>query len=195
MYARYVKRILDFWIAFLGLLLTSWLFLLIAILIKSTSKGKVLFKQNRTGKDNEPFAIYKFRTMRIDTPKDVPTHLLKDPQQYITGIGNILRKMSLDELPQLINILIGEMAIVGPRPSLLTQSDLNAYRDMNHASSVRPGLTGLAQISGRDELEICKKAALDGEYIKSITFLNDVRICIKTFTLVLKRDGVKEGKH
>ena len=159
-----------------------------------TSPGPVLFKQERVGKNNKNFKIYKFRSMRTDTPKDVPTHMLEDPEQYITKIGKFMRKTSLDELPQLFNILKGEMSVIGPRPSLPNQYDLNDLRDKNGASKVKPGLTGLAQVSGRDELEIDIKAALDGQYVKNITFIGDLKLFFKTFISVLKSDGVKEGK-
>lgn len=194
MYQKFIKRLIDAVMSLLGMLILSPLFFIIAIAIKLTSKGPILFKQKRTGKDNVPFNILKFRTMRIDTPKDCPTHLLENPDQYITSVGKILRKTSLDELPQLWNIFVGDMSIIGPRPSLTTQYDLNELRDKNGASSVKPGLTGLAQISGRDELEISIKAGIDGEYCQNITFLKDLTIFFQTITSVLKSDGVKEGK-
>lgn len=194
MYQNYIKRMIDFIMALIGIIILSPILLILSIIIKVTSPGPILFKQNRVGKDNIEFKILKFRTMRIDTPKDCPTHLLDNPDQYITKVGRFLRKTSLDELPQLWNILVGDMAIIGPRPSLPNQYDLNALRDKNGASNVKPGLTGLAQISGRDELEIDIKADLDGKYIKNITFLGDLRLFFKTFISVLKSDGVKEGK-
>ena len=194
MYSKYIKRGLDCFISLCGLIILSPILLVISICIKCTSKGPVLFKQERTGRNNVPFKILKFRTMRIDTPHDIPTHLLENPDMYITSVGKFLRKTSLDELPQLWNIFVGDMAIVGPRPSLLNQYDLNALRDQNGASSVRPGLTGLAQISGRDELEISMKACLDGKYVENIHFLEDVRLFFGTFVSVLRHDGVKEGK-
>lgn len=194
MYQNYIKRGIDCILSLIGLIILSPILLIIAVIIKMTSPGPVLFRQERMGKDNKHFRIMKFRTMRIDTPKDCPTHMLVNPDQYITKIGHILRKTSLDELPQLWNIFVGDMAVIGPRPSLPNQYDLNALRDQNGASKVRPGLTGLAQISGRDELEISVKAALDGEYVKKISFLTDVRLFFATFTSVLRSDGVKEGK-
>lgn len=194
MYQNYIKRGIDCILSLIGLIILSPILLIIAVIIKMTSPGPVLFRQERMGKDNKHFRIMKFRTMRIDTPKDCPTHMLENPDQYITKIGHILRKTSLDELPQLWNIFVGDMAVIGPRPSLPNQYDLNALRDQNGASKVRPGLTGLAQISGRDELEISVKAALDGEYIKKISFLTDVRLFFATFISVLRSDGVKEGK-
>ena len=194
MYQNYIKRGIDCILSLIGLIILSPILLIIAVIIKMTSPGPVLFRQERMGKDNKHFRIMKFRTMRIDTPKDCPTHMLENPDQYITKIGHILRKTSLDELPQLWNIFVGDMAVIGPRPRLPNQYDLNALRDQNGASKVRPGLTGLAQISGRDELEISVKAALDGEYVKKISFLTDVRLFFATFISVLRSDGVKEGK-
>ena len=194
MYQNYIKRMIDFIMALIGIIILSPILLILSIIIKVTSPGPILFKQNRVGKDNVEFKILKFRTMRIDTPKDCPTHLLDNPDQDITRVGKFLRKTSLDELPQLWNILIGDMAIIGPRPSLPNQYDLNDLRDKNGASKVKPGLTGLAQVSGRDELEIDIKAALDGQYVKNITFIGDLKLFFKTFISVLKSDGVKEGK-
>lgn len=194
MYQNYIKRGIDCILSLIGLIILSPILLIIAVIIKMTSPGPVLFRQERMGKDNKHFRIMKFRTMRIDTPKDCPTHMLENPDQYITKIGHILRKTSLDELPQLWNIFVGDMAVIGPRPSLPNQYDLNELRNQNGASKVRPGLTGLAQISGRDELEISVKAALDGEYVKKISFLTDVRLFFATFISVLRSDGVKEGK-
>lgn len=194
MYQNYMKRGIDCILSLIGLIILSPILLIIAVIIKITSPGPILFRQERVGKNNEHFRIMKFRTMRIDTPKDCPTHLLENPDQYITKIGHILRKTSLDELPQLWNIFIGDMAVIGPRPSLPNQYDLNELRDQNGASAVRPGLTGLAQISGRDELEISVKAALDGEYVKNITFFMDLKLFLGTFISVLRSDGVKEGK-
>lgn len=193
MYRNCIKRILDFFLSLCGLIILSPVFIILSIWIKLDSKGPVLFKQVRVGKDNKPFKIYKFRTMYIDTPKDCPTHLLANPDQYITKAGKFLRKTSLDELPQIINILKGEMAVIGPRPSLFNQTDLNELRDKNGASSVRPGLTGWAQINGRDELEIEVKARLDGEYVQHISFLMDLKCFFGTITSVLKHDGVVEG--
>ena len=194
MYQKYMKRGIDCILSLIGLIILSPILLIIAVIIKVTSPGPILFRQERVGKNNEHFRIMKFRTMRIDTPKDCPTHLLENPDQYITKIGHILRKTSLDELPQLWNIFIGNMAVIGPRPSLPNQYDLNELRNQNGASKVRPGLTGLAQISGRDELEISVKAALDGEYVKNISFFMDLKLFFGTFMSVLRSDGVKEGK-
>lgn len=192
-YRCYMKRFFDSILSALAILVLSWLFIILVIIIKCTSKGPVFFKQKRVGKDKTYFNILKFRTMRIDTPKDVPTHLLTDPDQYITTIGRFLRKTSLDELPQLFNILIGDMAIVGPRPALWNQEDLIAERDLYDANAVRPGLTGLAQVSGRDELPIPVKARYDGEYVDNISLMKDMMLIVKTVGSVLKSDGVKEG--
>lgn len=190
---RIIKWIIDRTLAFMGLIVLSPVFIILMIMIKVTSPGPVLFKQKRVGQYDHLFTIYKFRTMRIDTP-NLPTHLLENPEQYITPIGKIMRKTSLDELPQLINIFKGDMSIVGPRPSLPTQEDLNELRRINHSNKLKPGLTGLAQVSGRDELPIEVKANYDGEYFKSISFLLDVKLFFQTFTSVLKAEGVKEGK-
>lgn len=193
-YRHYIKRFFDSILSALAILVLSWLFIILAVSIKCTSKGPVFFKQKRVGKDKTYFNILKFRTMRIDTPKDVPTHLLTNPEQYITKIGRFLRKTSLDELPQLFNILVGDMAIVGPRPALWNQEDLIKERDLYDANAVRPGLTGLAQVSGRDELPIPVKARYDGEYVDNISLWKDTVLIVKTVGSVLKHDGVKEGK-
>lgn len=190
---RKVKRVVDAVISFLGLVLLSWVFLILIIAIKLDSKGPILFKQKRVGIGKSHFFIYKFRTMRTDTPKDVPTHLLENPEQYITKVGRFLRKTSLDELPQIMNILKGDMAIVGPRPALWNQFDLIAERDKYGANDILPGLTGWAQVNGRDELEIEEKARLDGEYVRRMSFLFDSRCIIKTVTSVWKHEGVVEG--
>lgn len=187
------KRKIDFTLAVIGLIVLSPLFIGIMVMIKLESKGPVFFKQKRVGIHQSHFNILKFRTMRIDTPKDTPTHLLADPGQYITKIGKFLRKTSLDELPQIINILKGEMAIIGPRPALWNQYDLIEEREKYQANSVLPGLTGWAQINGRDELPIEYKAQLDGEYIKKMTFRMDVQCFIGTIFSVLKSHGVVEG--
>ena len=192
-YRCYMKRFFDSILSALAILVLSWLFIILVIIIKGTSKGPIFFKQKRVGRDKTYFNILKFRTMRIDTPKDVPTHLLTDPDQYITTIGRFLRKTSLDELPQLFNILIGDMAIVGPRPALWNQEDLIAERDLYDANAVRPGLTGLAQVSGRDELPIPIKARYDGEYVDNISLMKDMMLIVKTLGSVLKHDGVMEG--
>lgn len=188
-----IKRGLDFFLSFVGLIVLSPVFLVLVIAIKLDSKGPVLFKQKRVGKNKTHFFILKFRTMRIDTPKDMPTHMLQNPQQYITKVGRFLRKTSLDELPQIFNILKGDMAIVGPRPALWNQYDLIEERDKYGANDVRPGLTGWAQINGRDELEIPVKARFDGEYVERMGFLMDCRCFFGTFLSVLRGDGVVEG--
>lgn len=195
MYPNFFKRMIDFILSVAGIIVLFPILLVLSILIKCTSKGPILFKQKRVGKNDTHFMIYKFRTMRSDTPKDMPTHLLEDPDRFITPIGHFLRMTSLDELPQLFNIAKGDMAVVGPRPALWNQYDLIALRDENGSSKIRPGLTGLAQISGRDELEISKKAALDGQYAQKITFLEDLRIFFATFFSVLRHEGVQEGKQ
>ena len=193
MYKRYIKRILAVILSALGILALSWLLLILSIAIKIESKGPVLFKQKRVGIHKRHFNILKFRTMRIDTPKDTPTHLLENPDQYITKVGKFLRKTSLDELPQLFNIFVGHMAIIGPRPALWNQYDLIEERDQYGANDVRPGLTGWAQINGRDELEIPVKAKLDGEYVQRMSFGFDVKCFFGTITSVLRHDGVVEG--
>ncbi|MEW4354210.1 sugar transferase [Streptococcus pneumoniae] len=188
-----VKRILDFFISGVAILLLSPVLLVIAMLIKLDSKGPVLFKQKRVGKDKQYFMIYKYRSMYVDAPADMPTHLLQDPSVMITKVGAFLRKTSLDELPQLFNILKGEMAIVGPRPALWNQYDLIEERDKYHANDIRPGLTGWAQINGRDELEIEEKAELDGYYIEHLNLLMDIKCFFGTFISVAKGDGIVEG--
>ncbi|MBQ7903836.1 MAG: sugar transferase [Oscillospiraceae bacterium] len=195
MYNKFFKRLIDIVLSAIGLLVLSPVLLVIAIAIKLDSKGPVLFKQKRVAKGKEHFQILKFRTMYADVPKDVPTHLLADPESKITKIGRFLRKSSLDELPQIWNILVGEMRIIGPRPALWNQFDLIEERDRYGANDVRPGLTGLAQIMGRDELPIDVKAKYDGDYAKNITFVNDVKIFFGTITSVLGAKGVKEGKQ
>ena len=193
MYIKFFKRVLDLILSLLAAILLSWLFIIIIILIKLSSKGPVFFKQRRIGKKKREFNILKFRTMRMDAPGDTPTHLLRDPEQYITPIGKFLRKTSLDELPQLFNIFKGDMSIVGPRPALWNQYDLIEERDKYGANNIRPGLTGWAQINGRDELPIKIKAELDGEYIKRLSFLFDIKCILRTVGCVIKHDGVKEG--
>ena len=188
-----VKRALDFILSLCACIILSPILIVLCIAIKIDSRGPVLFKQKRVGIHKTYFSIYKFRTMRIDTPKDIPTHMLKDPDQYITKVGRFLRRSSLDELPQLFNILKGDMSFVGPRPALWNQDDLVAERDKYRANDVIPGLTGWAQINGRDELEIPVKAALDGEYVRKMGFWFDTRCILGTFTSVLKADGVVEG--
>ncbi|MGW6301709.1 sugar transferase [Peribacillus butanolivorans] len=192
-YKKYVKRMIDLVLSLLGLILLSPLILLLLLCIKMDSKGPVLFKQRRIGIDKAEFYILKFRTMKIDTPKDTPTHLLENPDRYITRVGKFLRKTSLDEFPQIINILKGEMSIIGPRPALWNQYDLIKERDKYRANEVLPGLTGWAQINGRDELPIKVKSRLDGQYVEKISFIFDVKIFLKTILSVLRSEGVKEG--
>ena len=193
MYRHFLKRVFDFILSLLGLIVLSPVFLILALWIKLDSKGPVFFTQRRVGIHKSYFNILKFRTMRIDTPHDRPTHLLDNPDQWITKAGHFLRKTSLDELPQIINILTGKMAIIGPRPALWNQEDLIAERDKYGANDVRPGLTGWAQINGRDELEIPVKAAYDGEYVKRMSFLFDLKCFFGTIASVLRHDGVVEG--
>lgn len=193
MYRKYFKRTIDIVLSCLGLVLLSWLFLILIIAVKLTSPGPVFFKQQRIGKNRKLFMIYKFRSMRIDTP-DVPTHLLDNPNQWITSVGKILRKSSLDELPQLLNIIKGDMSIIGPRPALWSQEDLIFERDRYGVNTIYPGLTGLSQVSGRDKLTVAEKAKLDGEYVKLLSFSEDIKIFFQTIISVLKSDGIKEGK-
>lgn len=187
------KRILAFLISSFAIIIFSPLLLFIAILIKADSRGPILFKQDRIGKDKKIFKIYKFRSMRTDTPKDMPTHMLNDPQQFITGPGRFLRKTSLDELPQLFNILKGQMYIVGPRPALWNQYDLMEERDRYGVHQIAPGLTGWAQVNGRDELEIPVKAAYDGEYLRRMNLWFDIKCIYRTVFSVARADGVVEG--
>ena len=193
MYQRYVKRILDFILSLAATIVLAIPMGIIALWIKADSPGPVFFKQRRVGKGKTHFNILKFRTMRGDTPHDVPTHLLKNADSYITKSGAFLRKTSLDELPQIYNILAGQMSIIGPRPALYNQYDLIDARDKVHANDIRPGLTGLAQINGRDELPIPVKARLDGEYVRNMSFGFDLKCFFGTFLSVLRRDGVREG--
>lgn len=188
------KRYIDFTLALIGIIVLLPVFFVLILAIKYDSKGPVFFKQKRVGLHKTHFMIFKFRTMRIDTPRDTPTHLLKDPDQYITKVGRFLRKTSLDELPQIINILVGEMAVIGPRPALWNQYDLISERDKYGANDVRPGLTGWAQINGRDELSTEVKAKFDGEYVRNMNFLFDVKCFFKTIASVIKREGVVEGE-
>lgn len=190
---KFFKRTLDIVLSFLGMIVLSPFFLLLVVAIKLDSKGPVLFKQKRVGLHKKHFYILKFRTMRIDTPKDTPTHLLENPEQWITKVGKFLRKTSLDELPQIWNIFVGDMSIIGPRPALWNQYDLIEERDRYGANDVLPGLTGWAQIHGRDELPIAKKAELDGYYVQHLSFGLDVRCFFGTIKSVAKSEGVVEG--
>ena len=188
-----IKRLIGLILSVLGLILLSPVFLMLILAIKLDSPGPVLFKQKRVGMKKKHFHILKFRTMRIDTPKDTPTHLLENPEQWITKTGKFLRKTSLDELPQIINIVKGEMSIIGPRPALWNQYDLIEERDKYGANDVPVGLTGWAQINGRDELEIDVKAKLDGEYAEKIGLVMDIKCFFGTIWSILKSDGVVEG--
>ena len=190
-----LKRFFDVVLSLVAIIVFSWLLIIIAIAIVVEDKGNILFKQKRIGKNKKEFYIYKFRTMKVSTPKDVPTHLLDNPESYITKIGGFLRKTSLDELPQLFNILKGDMSIVGPRPALWNQFDLIALRDENGSNSVRPGLTGWAQVNGRDELPIDIKAGFDGEYIRKMGIVFDIKIILMTVVSVFTSKGVREGRN
>ncbi len=193
MYRRFIKRIIDIVLSSIGLLFLAIPMMIVAIIIKIDDPGPALFKQKRVGENKSFFVLYKFRSMKLSTPHDTPTHLLINPDQYFLRCGKFIRKFSIDELPQLINILKGDMSIIGPRPALWNQDDLVAERDKYGANNVKPGLTGWAQINGRDELEIPVKAKLDGEYVEKLSFIMDLRCFFGTFAKVLKSDGVVEG--
>lgn len=193
MYERVIKRALDVLLSLAGIIVLGIPMLLISAAIKLGSPGPVFFRQKRFGIHKNFFNILKFRTMRTDTPKDVPTHLLSDPTKWITKTGAFLRRTSLDELPQLFNILAGQMSVIGPRPALWNQTDLIAERDKYGANDVKPGLTGWAQINGRDELPIPVKAKLDGEYVRRLSFGFDCKCFFGTVKSVLRHDGVVEG--
>lgn len=193
MYAKIIKRLIDIVLSFLALIVLSWLFLGLIIAIKVDDPGPAFFKQKRVGVHKTFFKLHKFRSMKMSTPHDIPTHQLDNPEQYITRVGKFLRKTSLDELPQIWDIFIGKMSIIGPRPALWNQDDLVAERDKYGANDVKPGLTGWAQINGRDELEIPVKAKLDGEYVEKLGFIMDVKCFFGSIFSVLKRDGVVEG--
>lgn len=193
MYKKYMKRAIDMMLALTALIVLLPVYLLLSVWIRLDSPGPVLFVQRRVGKDKKLFSILKFRTMRSDAPHDLPTHLLTTPEAHITRAGRFLRLTSLDELPQLWNILIGNMSIIGPRPALWNQDDLIAERDRYGANSIRPGLTGWAQIHGRDALEIAEKARLDGEYVNNLTLRMDLTCFLYTFGTVLRRTGIIEG--
>ena len=197
-YDRIIKRIIDFVLSLAGIIVLIPVWIILAVAIKIDDPGPVLFKQKRIARDNKDgtvtyFYILKYRSMKTSTPKDMPTHLLKNPEQYITRVGGFLRKTSLDELPQIFNIFLGQMAIVGPRPALYNQTDLYEERAKYGANKVRPGLTGWAQINGRDELLIEDKARLDGEYVSRMSLLMDLKCFFGTFLSVLRQDGVVEG--
>lgn len=188
------KRLLDIICSLLAIIVFSPLYLILAILVKCTSKGPIFFKQKRIGKNKKTFNILKFRTMRIDTPKDVATHLLDDPDKYITKVGRFLRKTSLDEIPQAFNIFAGQISVVGPRPALWNQDDLVAERDKYHANEIIPGLSGWAQCNGRDTLPIAEKAKLDGEYVKKFNIWFDIGIIFKTVFQAFRGKDEVEGK-
>jgi O-antigen biosynthesis protein WbqP len=188
-----MKRVIDFVLSFIGAALLLPAFLILAIIIKMDSKGPIFFKQKRIGKNKKTFYIIKFRTMRTDAPKEMPTHMLRDSDAFITKVGKFLRETSLDELPQIINILKGEMSIIGPRPALWNQYDLIAERDKYGANSIYPGLTGWAQVNGRDELPIDLKAKFDGEYVQRMSLYFDSIIFAKTVFSVVRSKGVREG--
>ena len=193
MYQKYAKRLIDLLLSACAIVVLSPVYLLICIAIVADDPGPVFFRQKRVGIHKTHFLILKFRTMKVSTPKDVPTHLLENPEQYITRVGKFLRRTSLDELPQIFQIFTGKMAIIGPRPALWNQFDLIAERDKYGANDVRPGLTGWAQINGRDELPIDVKARFDGEYVQNMSFLFDCRCFFGTIVSVLRHDGVVEG--
>lgn len=192
MYKAFFKRLIDIVLSFCGILVLGIPMLIVALVIKIDDPGPAIFKQERIGINKSRFWLYKFRSMKVNTP-DIPTHLLENPEQYISKVGKFIRKTSIDELPQLFNILKGDMSVIGPRPALWNQADLEAERDKYGANDVRPGLTGWAQINGRDELEIPVKAKLDGEYVEKMSFLFDCKCFFGTIKSVLKSDGVVEG--
>lgn len=194
MYKKWIKRIFDVILSLSGIVLLSPAFFVISIWIIFDSNGPIFFKQKRVGKDKKEFEILKFRTMRLNAPKDMPTHMLKNPEVFITNSGRYLRKYSIDEIPQLINILKGEMSIVGPRPALWNQYDLLEERDRYGANSITPGLTGWAQVNGRDELSISEKASYDGEYTKKLSFYFDCICFLRTILNVIKHKGIFEGQ-
>ena len=193
MYRKFIKRLIDIVLSLAGLIVLAIPMVILALIVKLDSKGPVLFWQKRVGLHKETFMMPKFRSMYTETPAEMPTHLLDDPQRWITPVGKVYRKLSLDELPQILCIFTGKMSIIGPRPALWNQFDLIEERDKYGANDVRPGLTGWAQINGRDELEIPVKAKLDGEYVEKMSFLFDCKCFFGTVLAVLRRDGVVEG--
>ena len=193
MYKKLVKRLLDIVLSLTGLIVSAIPMAVITLVIKREDPGPAVFKQKRFGIHKSFFTLYKFRSMKMSTPHDVPTHQLEDPEQYLLKSGKFIRKYSLDELPQLLNIFKGDMSVIGPRPALWNQDDLIEERDKYGANDVKPGLTGWAQINGRDELEIPVKAKLDGEYAQKLSFLFDCRCFFGTFLKVLRHEGVVEG--
>ena len=195
MYREYGKRIEDVSIALAALVILGLPMLLVAAAIRLTSKGPALFRQKRFGKDKQLFTVYKFRTMSTKAPKNMPTNSLTNADSYITPLGGVLRKLSIDELPQLLNVIKGEMSIVGPRPVIKTEKKLISLRQKYHANSVKPGITGWAQVNGRDDLDDQRKAEMDGEYVQRLSFLTDVKIMIKTIGAVLMMSGHTEGNE
>lgn len=193
LYEKIWKKMLDNIISFLGLIVLSPFFIVLIIWIKIDDPGPAFFRQKRVGKDKKLFFLHKFRSMKMSTPSDTPTHLLEDPEQYITKVGKFLRKSSLDELPQIWDIFRGKMSIIGPRPALWNQGDLIAEREKYAANDVMPGLTGLAQINGRDELEIIDKARFDGKYCEKVCLNRDVKCFFDTIFSVIKKEGIVEG--
>ncbi len=193
MYKAFFKRLLDVVLSLCGIIMLLPVFLIIAVAIVIDDPGPIFFKQKRVGKNKKLFKILKFRSMKMSTPHEIPTHMLLNPEQYITRFGKILRKTSLDELPQIFNIFVGQMSIIGPRPALWNQQDLVAERDKYDANAVRPGLSGWAQINGRDELEVSAKAKLDGEYVKKMSFVFDCKCFFCTIKAVLSHSGIVEG--
>ena len=193
MYKHFFKRLIDIVLSGVGIIVLIPFWIIIGLCIVISDPGPIFFSQKRVGKNKKLFPILKYRTMKVDTPHDVPTHLLQNPEQYITKVGAFLRKTSLDELPQIFNIFVGQMSIIGPRPALWNQTDLIEERDKYGANDIRPGLTGWAQINGRDELEIPVKAKLDGEYVQNLGFFFDCRCFLWTIFSVLMREGVVEG--
>ncbi|MBE6600260.1 MAG: sugar transferase [Ruminococcaceae bacterium] len=193
MYTKFFKRLIDIILSALGLIVLALPMLIVAIVIRCEDPGPVIFKQKRVGKNKKLFSLYKFRSMKMDTPHDMPTHMLENPDQYILKVGRFIRKTSIDELPQLVNIFKGDMSVIGPRPALWNQDDLISERDKYGANDIRPGLTGWAQINGRDELEIPVKAKLDGEYVEKMSFVFDIKCFFGTIKSVLKSEGVVEG--
>ncbi len=195
MYREYGKRIEDVSIALAALVILGLPMLLVAAAIRLTSKGPALFRQKRFGKDKQLFTVYKFRTMSTKAPKNMPTNSFTNADSYITPLGGVLRKLSIDELPQLLNVIKGDMSIVGPRPVIKTEKKLISLRQKYHANSVKPGITGWAQVNGRDDLDDQRKAKMDGEYVQQLSFLTDIRIMIKTIGAVLMMSGHTEGSE
>lgn len=193
MYKAFFKRLLDIVLSLCGIIVLLPVFIIIAVAIVIDDPGAIFFRQKRVGKNKKLFKILKFRSMKMSTPHDMPTHMLENPEQYITKVGKFLRKTSLDELPQILNIFVGQMSIIGPRPALWNQDDLIAERGKYGANDVRPGLSGWAQINGRDELEIPVKAKLDGEYVEKLGIAMDWKCFWGTLLSVLKHQGVVEG--